>query len=98
LWDMRRDPDEPADQLYVWRIMVDARHQRKGYGAMTMRWVIDEARRLGVTSVGLSHQPKAGNAGPFYEKLGFRYTGRVDHDERLMVFDLNAAPSEVPRG
>jgi len=98
LWDMRRDLDEPADQLYVWRIMIDAKHQRKGYGAKAMRWVIDEARRRGVASVALSHQPKPGNAGPFYEKLGFRYSGRVDHDERMMVFELNAVSNEVPRG
>ncbi len=90
LWDVRRDPDEPADQLYVWRILVDAKHQRKGYGARTMRWVIEEARRIGVASVGLSHQDRPGNAGPFYEKLGFRYTGRVEHNERLMVLDLEA--------
>jgi histidinol dehydrogenase len=91
LWDMRRDPDEPDDQLYVWRIMIDAKHQRKGYGAKTMRWVIDEARRLGVSSVGLSHQDLPGNAGPFYEKLGFRYTGKVEHNERLMVLGLEAS-------
>ena len=93
LWDARRDPDEPADQLYVWRLMIDAKHQKKGYGARTMRWVIDEARRLGVASVGLSHQMLPGNAGPFYEKLGFRYTGRVEHDEHMMVLPL----SEVNR-
>jgi hypothetical protein len=63
-----------------------------------MRWAIDEARRLGVAAVGLSHQPKLGNAGPFYEKLGFRYTGRVDHDERMMRFDLDDQTNEVPRG
>jgi histidinol dehydrogenase len=90
LWDVRRDPDEPADQLYVWRILVDARHQRKGYGAKALRWAIDEARRLGVASVGLSHQELPGHAGPFYEKLGFRYTGQVDHNERVMVFELEA--------
>jgi histidinol dehydrogenase len=95
LWDVRRDPDEPDDQLYIWRIMIDARHQRKGYGAKTMRWAIDEARRMGVASVGLSHQDKPGNAGPFYEKLGFRYTGKVEHGERLMVLDLNAISDEV---
>jgi histidinol dehydrogenase len=93
LWDVRRDPDEPADQLYVWRLMIDANHQKKGYGARTMRWVIDEARRLGVASVGLSHQTLPGHAGPFYEKLGFRYTGQVEHDEHLMVLPL----SEVNR-
>ncbi|MCC7284589.1 MAG: histidinol dehydrogenase [Burkholderiaceae bacterium] len=80
LWDARRDPEDPADQLYVWRLLIDAGQQRKGYGARTMRWVIDEARRLGVASVALSHQMLPGHAGPFYEKLGFRYTGEVDED------------------
>ena len=94
LWDVRRDPEEPADQLYVWRLMIDAKHQKKGYGARTLHWVIDEARRLGVASVGLSHQDKPGHAGPFYEKLGFRYTGKVEHNERVMELPLG----EVPRG
>jgi len=98
LWDMRRDPDEPADQLYVWRILIDAGHQRRGHGARAMRWVIEEARRRGVASVGLSHQSKPGNAGPFYEKLGFRYTGRVEHGEREMVLELNATSDEVNHG
>jgi histidinol dehydrogenase len=98
LWDMRLDPDEPADQLYVWRILVDAKHQRKGYGAQAMRWAISEARRRGVATVGLSHQSKPGNAGPFYEKLGFRYTGRVEHNEREMVLELNATSNEVNHG
>jgi len=89
LWDARRDPDEPADQLYVWRLMIDASRQRQGYGSRTMRWVIDEARRLGVASVGLSHQTLPGHAGPFYEKLGFRYTGKVEHGEHVMQLMLN---------
>jgi len=89
LWDARRDPEDPADRLYVWRLMIDARHQRKGYGARTMHWVIDEARRLGVASVGLSHQMLPGHAGPFYEKLGFRYTGRVEDSEHEMHLPLS---------
>jgi len=55
--------------------------------------VVDEARRLGVASVGLSHRMLPGHAGPFYEKLGFRYTGKVDHEKHLMVLPL----SEVNR-
>ena len=88
LWDSRRSADEPADELYVWRLMIDARHQGRGLGAQAMRWVVDEARRLGVASVGLSHVPGDGNAGPFYEKLGFRYTGEVDGVERVMILEL----------
>jgi len=90
LWDARRDPDDPADELYVWRLMIDEAHQGKGYGALAIRWTIEEARRLGVASVGLSHVDRAGHAGPFYEKLGFAYTGEVEHGERVMQLQLRA--------
>ena len=87
LWDTRYDPDEPGDELYVWRILIDARFQRRGLGAAAMRWVIAEARRLGVAQVALSHV--AGNAaGVFYAGLGFAYTGRVDEGELEMVLRL----------
>jgi histidinol dehydrogenase len=89
LWDSRHDPDEPADELYVWRLLIDARHQRRGFGAAAMRWVVDEARRLGVARVGLSHV-QANDAGAFYARLGFAYTGRVVDGEREMVLDLRA--------
>jgi hypothetical protein len=53
-----------------------------------MRWAVDEARRMGVASVGLSHQPGDGHAGPFYAQLGFTYTGRVNDGEHEMVLSL----------
>jgi histidinol dehydrogenase len=89
LWDSRRDPDlaDRKDELYVWRLMIDARHQRRGHGAAAMRWLIDEARRIGVAGVGLSHVPE-NTVGPFYERFGFRYTGRMNGDEKEMVLEL----------
>ena len=88
LWDSRYDPDEPADELCVWRILIDERFQRRGHGTAAMRWVLAEARRLGVAQVGLSHV--VGNAaGSFYSGLGFTYTGREDEGEREMVLRLN---------
>ena len=88
LYDARQDDDKPANQLYVWRLMVDARHQQRGYGRLAMQWVLDEARRGGYAEVGLSHVDKAGHAGGFYEKLGFAYTGEVDEGERKMLLKL----------
>jgi histidinol dehydrogenase len=89
LWDARRDPDlkDRADQLYIWRLSIDARFQRQGYGQAAMRWLIDEARRMGVASVGLSHVPE-NPVGPFYERFGFRYTGNVNEGEHEMVLLL----------
>ena len=91
LYDARLDKDKPAEQLYVWRILIDAQHQGRGYGRQTMLWVVEEARRMGLKTVGLSHVEVEGNAGPFYRKLGFRYTGEVDDGELKMVLDLEGA-------
>ena len=88
LYDARRDKDKPAEQLYVWRILVDARHQRRGLGRLAMQWVVDEARRLGLAEVGLSHVGLPGHAGSFYEKLGFAYTGEVVDGEHKMILKL----------
>jgi histidinol dehydrogenase len=93
LWDARRDPDlsERTDQLYIWRLMIDERHQGQGHGQAAMRWLIDEARRMGVASVGLSHVPE-NPVGAFYERFGFRYTGKVNEGEHEMVLTLKDAP------
>jgi histidinol dehydrogenase len=89
LYDARRDEEKPASQLYVWRLLIDARHQQRGYGRLAMQWVVEEARRWGVDEVGLSHVMKPGHAGGFYEKLGFTYTGVVEDGEHKMVLRLS---------
>ena len=88
LYDARLDKERPAPQLYVWRLMVDAGHQRRGLGRQALLWVLEEAARLGVESVGLSHTQVPGNAGPFYQKLGFTYTGEEDDGELKMQRQL----------
>jgi len=88
LYDARQDDEKPANQLYVWRLLVDARHQGRGYGRLAMQWVVDEARRGGYAEVGLSHVDRPGHAGGFYEKLGFAYTGEMDGIERKMLLKL----------
>ena len=91
LYDERQDKDEPANRLYVWRLMVDAAQQRRGIGRAAIGWIVERARAGGYASVGLAHWPGEGSAGPFYEKLGFRYTGEVDEGERVMVLTLGEA-------
>ncbi len=96
LWDSRRDDEDPADELYIWRILIDERYQRRGYGAAAIRWTILEGRRTGVARIGLSHQPVEGNAGPFYAKLGFAYTGVERDGELEMIHPLRdeTSPAE----
>jgi diamine N-acetyltransferase len=70
-------------------LLVDARHQRRGLGRLAMQWVQDEARRMGLREVGLSHVDARGHAGGFYELLGFRYTGDKDGRELKMLLRLD---------
>ncbi len=88
LYDARLNKEKPAEQLYVWRLLVDARHQKRGYGRLAMAWVVQEAKAWGVQQVGLSHVDGLGHAGAFYQKLGFTYTGEIDDGEQKMTLSL----------
>jgi N-acetyltransferase len=95
LFDPTRDPEaavekgEALDSLYVWRLMIDFKHQGKGYGEQVLRAVIAMARERGVFKrVTLSYVMEDGSAKPFYEKLGFRDTGKIDDGEMEMSMSL----------
>jgi diamine N-acetyltransferase len=76
----------PERAIYhLWRFMIDRRYQGEDYGARALRLVMDHVRTLpGAREMSLSCVPGEGGPGPFYEKLGFLYTGEVDEDELVM--------------
>jgi len=78
--------DEPAERkYYLWRFMVDHRYQKRGYGARALNRVIEYVRqRPGAHELLTSVVPGEGSPGPFYEKLGFVYTGEMEDAERVM--------------
>ena len=78
--------DDPVKPEYgLWRFMIDAQYQQFGFGRRALELIFEHVRtRPGATQLFLSVVPGEGSAGPFYEKLGFRYTGEVDDDELVM--------------
>jgi diamine N-acetyltransferase len=82
-----RDPE--AGQFYVWRFMIDARHQRHGYGRRAMELLVEEARGDGVAEVTLSVVPGDRSAREFYACLGFEETGQVHEGEVEMRLALS---------
>ncbi|MGH3078956.1 MAG: GNAT family N-acetyltransferase [Gaiellaceae bacterium] len=74
-----RDP--AAGIFYVWRFMIDARHQGRGYGRRAMELLLDEARADGAREVTLSVVPGDHSALDFYRRLGFEETGKIEHGE-----------------
>lgn len=88
--------DSPAPRLYrgepyvaLWRFMIDARHQNKGYGAQAIALLIAHARsRPGVRQMLLSFVPKESGPEGFYTRFGFVRTGEVDEGEVVMRLAL----------
>lgn len=81
---------EDGDDLegaYIWRLMIAAEHQGKGYGAEAIAACRDQARAWGLPRVATSVvQSDDSNIG-FYEKLGFRRTGAIVDDEIVLSRD-----------
>lgn len=77
------DPDEP--RYYLWRMMIDAKHQRKGYGRRAMELLIEYVRsRPGAAEITLGYVPGEGTPQLFYALLGFEETGVEEHGEMIM--------------
>lgn len=82
------DPEEPA--YFLWRLMVAEAYQGLGYGRKAVELLVDYVKtRPKATELLVSHvQEVPGNPGPFYEKLGFEYTGEVEGNELVMRLAL----------
>jgi len=78
------DGDEP-NGLYLWRLMVDAAHQRGGHGSAALAFLVDLARSRGRVEIATSAVPASGTAIPFYQAHGYVLTGRMDGDEVVLA-------------
>lgn len=81
--------DEEKPEYYLWRLMIDEKYQRMGYGTRAMARVLEYVRDLpNAKEIRLSYFPAVGEPLPFYEKFGFVETGEWDGDEKMMVLTL----------
>lgn len=82
--------DNVAKQEYsLWRFMIDARFQGHGYGRRAIELLIEYVKtRPGATALFTSCVPGDGSPCPFYERMGFVYTGDEDDGELVMRLAL----------
>jgi diamine N-acetyltransferase len=81
----KNPPAEP--NIGLWRLMVDARHQRRGIGREVVRLVLEYVRsRPGIRRFYTSYVPGPGGPGPFYLSLGFAPNGEVSDGEVIVVY------------
>jgi diamine N-acetyltransferase len=81
--------DVDKGEYYLWRFMIDARYQGKGYGSRALELTIQYVKsRPNAKELSTSHVKGNERAGHVYEKLGFTYTGEVYGEEIVMKLEL----------
>jgi GNAT superfamily N-acetyltransferase len=75
---------------FLWKLLIDERHQRRGYGTATLDLIVEYFRgRPGVTEIRTSAGQGEGSPIPFYERYGFVDIGEIVDDEVLLRLDLS---------
>jgi diamine N-acetyltransferase len=90
--------DDIVGPYYLWRLLIDHRFQRRGYGAATIDAVVEYLRTRPKAQVLLtSCKAGEGSPQPFYLHYGFEKTGEAKWGEDLLRLDL-ATPDLAPNG
>jgi GNAT superfamily N-acetyltransferase len=77
-WDVEPQPPEIHGPWFLWKLLIDHRYQRQGYGQEVVRQVVALVRDQGATELLTSHVLGEGGPADFYARLGFVPTGELD--------------------
>jgi diamine N-acetyltransferase len=76
---------------FLWRLLIDEREQRKGYGTAALDALVAYVReRPGAEVLLTSADQGEGSPQPFYERYGFVPTGEIHEGEVILRLDLGA--------
>jgi diamine N-acetyltransferase len=84
-WNCEPQPPEIMGPWFLWKLLIDKRHQGRGYGAEVVRQVAELVRAEGATELLTSIVPGDGGPTGFYQRLGFVPTGDVDVNNEAIV-------------
>lgn len=68
---------EHHSEPYLWRLLIDRMHQRRGIGRRVLDLVAEHCRKSGDTTLVTSWEEGKGSPAPFYLSHGFVPTGRI---------------------
>jgi diamine N-acetyltransferase len=91
--------DDLVGPYYLWRLLIDERHQRRGLGAATIDAVVEYVRdRPGADVLFTSCADGEGSPLGFYLRYGFVDTGQVMWGEHVLALDLTEDRTSGPSG
>ncbi len=81
--------DDDDGRYYLGRLMIDEKHQGKGYGRAATLKVIERLKQNeDCKEIYLCCAPENTNAEQLYKSIGFDRTGELNGSEIVMRFDL----------
>jgi diamine N-acetyltransferase len=81
-------------RFFLWKLLIDARFQRRGYGTATIDAVVDLLRDYpGADALFTSAVSGPASPASFYEHYGFVRTGEIFDDEIVLRLDLHTGAS-----
>ena len=76
--------NDPNDQYWLWRFMIDERLQGRGYGSAALGQIIEYFRGHGADHILLSTKETNTTALSLYHKYGFSETGEMNDNEIVL--------------
>ena len=95
-WNVTPEPPRIIGPWFLWKLLIDERHQRRGYGRDAVRLVADIVCGNGATELLTSCVPGDDGPEPFYRRIGFSPTGELDENgEIVLALDLGTGVSRA---
>ena len=90
-WEVTPAPPRIIGPWFLWKLLIDERHQGRGYGREAVKLVADIARDHGATELLTSYVVGDNSPEPFYRHIGFVPTGEEDEKgERILALSLRS--------
>jgi diamine N-acetyltransferase len=81
--------NQKRGSYYLWRFMIDAKFQGRGYGRKALNLIIARVKKNPkAKALTLSVVRAEGSADEFYKTFGFDFTGKVEEGEHVMKLYL----------
>ncbi|MCA9945974.1 MAG: GNAT family N-acetyltransferase [Anaerolineales bacterium] len=88
-WNVVPEPPGIIGPWFLWKLLIDFRYQRKGYGKTAVNLIAEIVRAEGGTELLTSFVEGEGEPWPFYKRLGFQKSGeRDDSNEVILALKL----------
>jgi diamine N-acetyltransferase len=84
-WSVTPDPPRIIGPWFLWKLLIDERHQGRGYGRDAVKLIADIARGYGAAQLLTSCVLAQDGPEPFYRRIGFTPTGDLDVNGEIIL-------------